>query len=101
MLNAFVILSLYVFAMHYHTKAKKIEATEKRTTYHDQGGVQARGYVPTVAISPAREMVGEDTSTPHAQHPDDVLNVHKALQDAHTRAQLQDPDLQVLHGAYN
>ena len=96
MLNALVILGLYVFAMHHHTKAKKVEATEKRTTYHEEGGVQARGYVPTVAISPAREMVGEDTSTPHAQHPDDVLNVHKALQDAHTRAQLQDPDLQVL-----
>ena len=96
MFQALVILAVYVFAVHHHTKAKKVESVEKSVTYHEEGGVQARGYVPSVALSPAREMVGEDTSTPHAQHPDDVLNVHKALQIAHTRAQLADPDLQPL-----
>ena len=71
---------LYMVGMYYSTRAKKIKSTEEHTTYHEEGGVQARGDVPTVAISPAREMVGEDTGRPYATHPDDVLKVHKALQ---------------------
>ena len=87
---------LYMVGMYYNTRSKTIKSTEEHTTYHEEGGVQARGDVPTVAISPAREMVGEDTGTPYATHPDDVLKVHKALQDAHMQAQLKDHDLRAV-----
>ena len=89
-------VALYMFAMNYSVKAKRVEATEKRLNYTEEGGASLRGSVPEVAISPARDMHGEDTSTPFATHPDDVIRVHQALQNAHTAAQLSDLDLQIL-----
>ena len=94
-------LLLYTFALRHSNKSKKIESTEENLNYTDEGGAPLRGSVPEVAVTPARDMHEQDTSTPFASHPDDVINVHKALQAARTKAQLSDPDLQCLHNIAN
>lgn len=85
---------LYAFAVKHSSSTAKIKATEQNTNYTAEGGASLRGDVPSVQISPAHEHHEEDISTPHVSHPDDVGRVHRALQLAKSRQQLDDPVFQ-------
>ena len=90
---------LYAMAMKHSADGQaqtKLAATQQSTNYTAEGGASLRGSTPSVSFSPAREHHEEDVSTPNVTHPDDVARVHKALQIAKTRQQLDDPTVRAL-----